>query len=77
MKFFKNQATEEVFGFDENDPTQFPYMKEKIDAGCIDITGSWPLPQNVDEKPFDPITKLKEFLSNNPDVLSQINVKNG
>lgn len=44
MKYFKNETTGEVFGFDETDSTQLPYMQEKIDAGYTDITGSYPPP---------------------------------
>ena len=44
MKYYKNETNGEVFGFDETDATQLPYMQEKIDAGYTDITGSYPPP---------------------------------
>jgi len=44
MKYYKNETTGEVFGFDETDSTQLPYMQEKIDAGYTDITESYPPP---------------------------------
>ena len=42
MKYYKNETNGEVFGFDETDPTQLPYMQVAIDAGYTDITGSYP-----------------------------------
>lgn len=42
MRYFRDNNTEEVFGFDETDETQLPYMQVKIDAGLEEITGSWP-----------------------------------
>lgn len=74
MKYYKDQNTNEVFGFDENDETQLPYMQQKVDAGCVDITGSWPPPTPTEEPVIDPIQKLKTFLSENPDVLSHLNL---
>ena len=44
MKYYKDIQTNEVFGFDESDETQLPFMQAKIDAGLEDITGLWPLP---------------------------------
>jgi hypothetical protein len=70
MKYYKNESTGEVFGFDETDETQLPFMQEKIDAGLLDITDNWPLPPEVVlEEVVDPAEKLKMFLSLNPDVL--------
>lgn len=43
MKYFQNPQTQEVAGFDEAEPSQLPYMQQKIDAGWTDITGNWPL----------------------------------
>lgn len=48
MKYYKNEVSNEVFGYDELDETQLPYMQKAIDAGYTDITDSWPpilLPQ--------------------------------
>jgi hypothetical protein len=42
MRYFRNEATQEVFGFEETIDHQLPYMQEKIDAGYTEITGSWP-----------------------------------
>jgi len=49
MKYFKDNNTGEVFGFEETDNTQLPYMQAKIDAGLEEITGSWPLPESEPE----------------------------
>jgi hypothetical protein len=42
MRYFKNTQTQQVAGFDETIPSQIPYMQQKIDAGWVEITGSWP-----------------------------------
>lgn len=42
MKYYKNEVSNEVFGYDELDETQLPYMQKAIDAGYTDITDSWP-----------------------------------
>ena len=44
MKYYKNETSGEVFGFDETDSTQLPYMQVAIDAGYTDITGNYPPP---------------------------------
>jgi hypothetical protein len=44
MKYYKNESTGEVFGFDETDETQLPYMQKAIDDGYVNITGSYPPP---------------------------------
>jgi hypothetical protein len=41
MRYFKNLEGV-VSGFDETNPSQLPYMQKAIDAGDIEITGSWP-----------------------------------
>lgn len=42
MKYFQDPQTKQVAGFDETEPSQLPYMQQKINAGWKDITGSWP-----------------------------------
>lgn len=42
MKYFENPQTKEVFGYDETDPTQIPYMEKAIEAGYVDVTGAYP-----------------------------------
>ena len=42
MKYFQNPQTQEVFAYDETDPTQVPYIEAAIKAGWKDITGNWP-----------------------------------
>lgn len=42
MKYFQDPKTKEVAGFNEKEPSQLPYMQQKIAAGWTDITGSWP-----------------------------------
>jgi hypothetical protein len=42
MKYFQDPNTKQVAGFDENEPSQIPYMQQKIEQGWVDITGSWP-----------------------------------
>ena len=59
MKYFKDVQTNEVFGFDEADESQLPYMQAKIDAGLQDITNEWPLPA---PEPIAPPAPTKEQL---------------
>jgi len=42
MKYYKNETTSEVFGYDETDETQLPFMQVAIDKGYTDVTDSWP-----------------------------------
>ena len=41
MKYFKSQ-TGDVFGYDETYENDLPYIEAAIQAGWIDVTGSWP-----------------------------------
>lgn len=72
MKYYKNTQTGEVFGFDETDPTQLPYMQGKIKAGFEDVTDNWPLPPGPEPELVDPAERLRLFLALNPDVLDLI-----
>lgn len=42
MKYFKNTQTNEVFGYDETDRTQIPYIDAAIENGWQNITNAWP-----------------------------------
>jgi uncharacterized protein (UPF0297 family) len=42
MRYFKDQ-TNEVYGYDQSEPTQLPYIEEAINKGWTEITGSFPL----------------------------------
>lgn len=44
MKYFKNEQTEEVFGYYETDETQLPYIEAAVNAAWVDVTNSWPPP---------------------------------
>lgn len=64
MKYFKNQVTEEVFGYDETDETQLPYMQVAIDANYLDITGNYPPPPPPYVEPPKPtLTDLQNQLA--------------
>lgn len=63
MKYFQDPQTKQVAGFDENEPSQVPFMQQKIDAGWTDITGSWP-PTETQKQAQDRLT---------PSVTSAIN----
>jgi hypothetical protein len=41
MVYYKDTAGQ-VYGYDENEPTQLPLIQAAIDAGWQDITGAWP-----------------------------------
>ena len=72
MKYYKNTQTNEVFGFDETEPTQLPYMQAKIDAGYEDISDSWPPVQVVAEEAPVQITK-EELLAQVQALTDKIN----
>lgn len=42
MKYFKNPISGRVFGFDETDETQKPFMQAAIDEGYVDVSEAWP-----------------------------------
>ena len=41
MRYFKNPANQ-VYGYDQNIPSQLPYIQKAIDAKWQEVTGSWP-----------------------------------
>jgi hypothetical protein len=41
MRYFRDTSNK-VHGYDETIPSQLPYMQKAIDAGWLEITGSWP-----------------------------------
>jgi len=41
MRYFKDPSNK-VFGYDQNVPSQLPYIQKAIDAKWQEITGSWP-----------------------------------
>jgi len=49
MKYFKDIKADLVYGYDETDPTQVPYIDQAIENKWEDITGSWPLSPTRDE----------------------------
>jgi hypothetical protein len=42
MRYFQDPVSKQVMGYDPTEPTQLPYMQEKINLGWSDITGRWP-----------------------------------
>lgn len=42
MRYFKNQQNQ-VYGYDQSEPSQLPYIQEAINNGWEEITGSFPL----------------------------------
>ena len=44
MIYYQDLSNEQVFGYDETDPSQQPYIQQAIDNGWENITGNWPLP---------------------------------
>jgi hypothetical protein len=41
MRYFKDPSNK-VFGYDQNVPSQLPYIQKAIDAKWQEVTGSWP-----------------------------------
>jgi hypothetical protein len=70
FKYYKD-AKGEVFAYDIDDETQLPYMQEKIDQGCTDITDTWtPQPPTVFE---DPKPTKEELLAQIKELTEKIN----
>jgi hypothetical protein len=44
MLYYKDLDTDTVYGYDETEESQLPYIQKAIDNGWEDITGNWPLP---------------------------------
>jgi hypothetical protein len=41
MRYFKDPANQ-VYGYDQDVASQLPYIQKAVDAGWVEITGSWP-----------------------------------
>lgn len=50
MKYYLNTETDDVYGYDDIDPTQLSYIETAINNGWTDITDSWPPKDTVDEQ---------------------------
>ena len=44
MIYYKDLTTNEVYGYDETEESQLPYIQQAIDNGWENITGSYPYP---------------------------------
>lgn len=44
MRYFKDSANK-YYGYDENVPSQLPYIQKAIKAGWEEVTGSYPPPE--------------------------------
>ena len=44
MVYYKDLTNNEVYGYDETEPSQLPYIQQAIDNGWENITGSYPYP---------------------------------
>jgi hypothetical protein len=44
MVYYKDLTANEVYGYDETEPSQLPYIQQAIDNGWENITGSYPYP---------------------------------
>lgn len=44
MLYYKDLTDNVVYGYDETEESQLPYIEKAIENGWEDITGSWPLP---------------------------------
>ena len=50
MVYYKDLTDNQVYGYDETDPTQLPYIQQAIDNGWENITGSYPYPPSPPTK---------------------------
>lgn len=80
MVYYKDLATDTVYGYDETEPSQLPYIQQAIDNGWEDITGSYPYPPPPPVPPTAEQNKntASQLLTNTdwttiPDVASPIN----
>jgi hypothetical protein len=44
MVYYEDLIADLVYGYDETDPSQLPYIQQAIDNGWINVTGSYPYP---------------------------------
>jgi hypothetical protein len=44
MVYYKDLTANEVYGYDETEPSQLPYIQQAIDNGWENITGNYPVP---------------------------------
>ena len=44
MVYYEDLIAGTIYGYDETEPSQLPYIQQAIDNGWKNITGSWPLP---------------------------------
>jgi hypothetical protein len=44
MVYYKDLTANEVYGYDETEESQLPYIQKAINNGWENITGSYPLP---------------------------------
>ncbi|MBA0014152.1 MAG: hypothetical protein H0Z53_00800 [Nitrosospira sp.] len=44
MIYYKDLTTNEVYGYDETEESQLPYIQQSIDNGWENVTGSYPPP---------------------------------
>ena len=44
MVYYKDLTNNEVYGYDETEESQLPYIQQAIDNGWENITGSYPYP---------------------------------
>jgi len=59
MKYYRDETTQQVYGFDETLDHQLPYLQKAVAAGYTDITGLWPpAPEPIPE----PVPPTKEQL---------------
>jgi len=42
MKYYKNEETNLVYGYEESNPIEMEAIQKLIDAGYTDVTDSWP-----------------------------------
>ena len=80
MVYYKDLATDTVYGYDETEPSQLPYIQQAIDNGWEDITGSYPYPPPPPVPPTAEQNKntASQLLTNTdwttiPDVANPIN----
>ena len=77
MVYYKDLTTSEVYGYDEIDSLQLPYIQQAIDSGWEDITGSYPLPpptptyQELRAREYPPVADYLDGIAKADDLQVQ------
>ena len=77
MVYYKDPQTGVVFGYDNSEESQLPYIQAAIDAGWEDVTANWPPTPTPEEKKQLCVQTAKYLISQADwSVLPDVNLAN-